>query len=644
MSLWEGRFSQAPDPLFRQLNDSLAVDWRLVDDDLRASIVWARALSAAGALTGGEADALCAALHALREEARALERPPLDSGAEDVHTWIEQRLVERLGDVGKKIHTGRSRNDQVSTALRLWLSRELERRGAELGDLQRALLDLAEAHLHTPLPGYTHLQRAQPITLAHWAHAHVEALERDAHRLALAKGSALRCPLGGAALAGSSVAVDRRRIARDLGFLGAMENALDAAGSRDFVLDALYACLATGLTLSRLAEDVVLYTTSEFSYFRLDDAFCSGSSIMPQKKNPDAFELLRARAGALLGLCAGFAATLKALPSGYNKDLQEDKAAVFGAMDQLSLLLRAAARGVRSIRVDEERCAAAARDPALLATELADALARRGVPFRDAHRAVGELVRRAEALSVGLDQLSLDAARAVVPDLAEEDLAALSLASALRRRSALGGTAPEQVALALASARARLERAEALHSDPEDELPVGVRLRGARMAEVGALCELVNYWAQRGRTMRREPDEVAFSLRDFVVAEDDQGALIGCGALRLTNGGLAEICSVAVHPDCTRRGVGRAIVRALQRTAREIGVSTLFLSTDAPGFFVTLGFAPAPRDLIPKQAWEHPVLTEPRKAETVMLWRPDGAPSPQTVQREALQGSLAPAS
>lgn len=624
MSLWSGRIEGASDPVFREINDSLAIDWRLVEHDIDASIAWAGALGDVGALSESEVDRLRRALIDLRAEARSNPAQPLETGAEDVHTWVELRLVDRLGDLGKKLHFSRSRNDQVATDLRLYALRALRRLEREVHGAQSALLDFADRAGEIAIPGYTHLQRAQPVLLAHWALAHVEALDRDAARLVGARARADECPLGCAALAGAAAPIDRERLARELGFARPSRNSIDAIAARDFVAESLAACALCAANLSRLAEDLILYASEEFGFVTLADDFASGSSIMPQKKNPDALELIRAKAGRLLGVSTGFLAVLKALPSAYNKDLQEDKRALFDAVDDLSLCLRAAAGVVATLAIDEPRCQAAAADPALLATELADGLAERGVPFRDAHESVGKAVRLALSRGVSLAELSIDDLRALEARFQPADLERLSLDAALRRRRALGGTAPDRVRDALFAARTRLQNAIRALDALESAQPLsrGARLRAARLAEVGALCDLINYWADRGRTMRREPDELAFSLRDFVVAERSSGELIGCGALRLTNGGLAEVCSVAVHPDQIRAGVGAAIVRDLQRIARDIGAATLFLATDTPAFFATLGFTPVNRSFIPDEAWTHPVLKTPRKADTVMIWHP----------------------
>ena len=458
--MWGGRFGSGPDELFRAVNDSLPVDWRLVEQDIAGSRAWARALCDAGVLTGGERDALLAGLDEVLAHARTLTAPPIESGAEDVHTWVEQELVARVGTVGKKLHTGRSRNDQVATDLRLWTRGAIDRLIGRVRGLALALVELAQTQGDAVLPGYTHLQRAQPVLLAHWCLAYISMLDRDEGRLVDAGRRANLCPLGCGALAGTAYPVDRDAIAQDLGFAGPITNSLDAVSDRDFVLEVLDACVQCGLHLSKIAEEMVLYCTGEFGLLTVDDAMASGSSLMPQKKNPDALELVRAKAGSLLGVQTGFAATLKSLPLSYNKDLQEDKAALFKATDELDLCLRVMARLVAGARFDADAGLRAARAGHANATDLADVLVELGVPFREAHEQVGALVRAALAQACSLEELPLDVLCAHAPALAGADLGEvrqrLSLEAGLARRMASGGTSRGRVAQALEAASSRL--------------------------------------------------------------------------------------------------------------------------------------------------------------------------------------------
>ena len=455
-SLWGGRFAEGPDALFRAINDSIGFDWRLVREDIEGSRAWARALVRAGVLTNDEGERLDAALAELEAIAREMPAPPTESGAEDVHTWVEQRLVERLGALGKKLHTGRSRNDQVATDLRLWCLGAIDARLEELRELQRELVALAEREIDTPFPAYTHLQRAQPVLLPHWALAHFEAFDRDGSRFRDARARANQCPLGSAALAGTAYVIDRAALARDLGFDSATANSLDAVSDRDFVVENLAAAALCATHLSRLGEELVLYSSSEFGLVELDDAVTSGSSIMPQKKNPDACELLRGKCGRVCGALVSLLTTLKGLPLAYNKDLQEDKEPLFDAMDHLGLSLRIAARVVKGCAVRREAARAAAIGGYANATELADYLAERGVPFRDAHEQVGRLVREAIARGVALEALPLEVMHAHAPMAGADMYPRLTLEATLAKRDVAGGTAPRRVREALAAAKHRL--------------------------------------------------------------------------------------------------------------------------------------------------------------------------------------------
>jgi argininosuccinate lyase len=445
--MWGGRFEGAADALFRAINDSLPVDWRLVQQDIRGSIAWACVL------TEQEALSLVQELEHLSVEAAATREPPLASGAEDVHSWVEMRLIERLGDVGRKLHTGRSRNDQVATDLRLWTMEALELRISEIRAVQAALLDLGERSVEVILPGYTHLQRAQPISFAHWCLAYVEMLERDVDRCSDAIRRTSVCPLGCGALAGTTFPVDRSLLARELGFAQVARNSLDAVSDRGFVADALAAAAMSSVHLSRLAEDLILYTSQEFAFVEPDDGVSSGSSLMPQKKNPDSLELLRGKCGPIAARHAAMLMTLKGLPLAYNKDLQEDKTLLFGAMDEWSLCLRVADRVMSGLCVKSDRCRAAARLGGSLATELADWLVSRGMPFRTAHDAVGRVVRRCIEVGVEIDELPLADMQAICPQIQADAASWLTLESSLGRRSSPGGTSVQRVREALAAAR-----------------------------------------------------------------------------------------------------------------------------------------------------------------------------------------------
>ncbi|MFG0283054.1 MAG: argininosuccinate lyase [Phycisphaerales bacterium JB039] len=455
--MWGGRFASGPAELFRQLNDSLAFDRRLLAQDLQGSAAWARALGAAGVLNPEETERLGRALEQIGAEAAGGHRLPQIGEAEDVHTWVEQRLIEFTGPLGKKLHTGRSRNDQVATDLRLWLREAIDDRIADIRGAQRSLAALAQREAETVFPGYTHLQRAQPITLGHWALAYAEMLDRDQARFADARRRVNVCPLGAAALAGTTVPVDRHALARDLGFDGPSANSLDAIADRDFVLEPLLAAATCAMHLSRLAEDVILYSSGEFGFFELPDGVASGSSLMPQKKNPDGAELIRAKAGRILGSAVSLMTVCKGLPLAYNKDLQEDKEAIFDAMDTLAVCLRLIPLMFDEIRVHHEACSAAAAGGYSNATELADYLVGRGVTFRDAHEIAGRLVRLALERGCPLDGLSVDDMRSIAPMIESDVHEAITLEACLARRDVFGGTAPRRVRQASAAMMQRIE-------------------------------------------------------------------------------------------------------------------------------------------------------------------------------------------
>jgi argininosuccinate lyase/amino-acid N-acetyltransferase len=459
MALWGARFESGPDALFKALNDSLRFDYRLAEQDITGSIGWAKAIHQAGVLTAQELETLTLALHALQTEVRMHPDLPAKDADEDIHSWVERKLIERVGALGKKLHTGRSRNDQVATDLRLWTRQAIENRLAELKEARRSLLDLAERELGTTptiLPGYTHLQRAQPVLFAHWALAYFEMLTRDAARFEDARRRVNVCPLGSGALAGTAYKIDRDQLAKDLGFDAASSNSLDAVSDRDFVLETLAAASITAVHLSRLGEDLILYGSQEFAFVEFDDSVSSGSSLMPQKKNPDSAELLRGKSGRVIGPLVSLLTTVKGLPLAYNKDLQEDKEPLFDAMDHLSLSLRVVPKILDTLKINRARCDQAAKGGYSNATDLADYLVAKGVPFRDAHEQVGRAVRLAIGAGLPLEDLPLEQLRTVCPK-AERDVGdALALAAGLAKREVYGGTGPASVRAALSAARDRL--------------------------------------------------------------------------------------------------------------------------------------------------------------------------------------------
>ncbi|MEO8082412.1 MAG: argininosuccinate lyase [Ardenticatenales bacterium] len=464
--LWGGRFDGAIDPSLHALNRSLPFDRRLWAEDIAGSRAWARGLAAAGVLDAQEAAALDAGLAAVGDEwARGTFVE--NEGDEDIHSAVERRLGELVGPVAGKLHTGRSRNDQVATDLRLWVMAACDRLVDATGGLAAALVDVAARHVDALMPGMTHLQPAQPITFGHWLLSHVWPLARDRDRLLRVRATSAILPLGAGALAGTAFAIDRAALAADLGFRGVAPNSVDAVADRDFAAEFLFAAALIGIHLSRLAESLILFANPAFGFVALDDAYATGSSLMPQKKNPDPLELARGKSGRLIGRLTGLLATLKALPSAYDKDLQEDKEPVFDAHDTLAALLPVLAGLIRTLRVDADRMAAAL-DPAMLATDLADHLVRRGVPFRTAHGLAGRAVRLAEATGLPLTELPPSALTDLDGAFEPGDVAALTWTSALDARSAEGGTAPAAVARQLEAARQVLATWSDTHQPTSD--------------------------------------------------------------------------------------------------------------------------------------------------------------------------------
>jgi argininosuccinate lyase len=452
LSLWGGRFSGGPSEALAALSVSVHFDWRLAPYDLAASRAHARVLHRAGLLTDDE---LAAMLFALDELDAAVRSGEFQATAadEDVHTALERGLVERLGALGGKLRAGRSRNDQVATDLRLYLRDHVRRIIAEVAELEAALIRLAEENRDVAMPGMTHLQHAQPVLLAHHLLAHVHALARDVDRLQDWDKRTAVSPLGAGALAGSSLPLDPAAVAAELGFDRPAANSIDAVSDRDFAAEFLFAAALLGVHLSRIGEEIILWATPEFGWVRLDDAWSTGSSIMPQKKNPDIAELARGKAGRFIGHLTGLLATLKALPLAYDRDLQEDKEPVFDTVEQLLLLLPAMTGLVGTLDVVTERMQAAAPAGFALATDVAEWLVRRGIPFREAHEITGRLVAYCEQHGIDLGGLS-DAQLAEIDRRLTADVrGVLSVDGALRARATYGGTAPARVAGQLVALR-----------------------------------------------------------------------------------------------------------------------------------------------------------------------------------------------
>ena len=455
MTLWGGRFAQKLDPAAWELNASLPIDQRLAQQDVQGSLAWAAALHQAGILSDPEHAQITSGLESIQQEF-ILRRFVFAPEDEDIHTAVERRLTELIGPAAGKLHTGRSRNDQVATDFRLWVLQTLPAIDRAILNLQAVLVERAENAQETLIPGYTHLQRAQPILLAHWWLAHFWPLQRDRERLAQTAQRAAVLPLGCGALAGTPVNVDRIRLAQALGFLAPAPNSIDAVSDRDFAAELLFNAALTGVHLSKLAEAIILFTSAEFGFFELSDAYATGSSLMPQKKNPDVFELARGKAGTLIGHLTGLLATLKSLPSTYDKDLQEDKAPVFAALDTLGALLPVLAGALHSLTVHPERMRAAI-DASMMATDLADYLVSKGVPFRETHSLAGKAVRLANEKGLSLDELPLVDYLALHPNFAADVYQVFDPLQSVKRRNALGGTSPAAVQVQLDQAKTALQ-------------------------------------------------------------------------------------------------------------------------------------------------------------------------------------------
>ena len=458
--MWGGRFERAPDASFYEFERSWSFDRRLLPHEFALDRAWARAIAAAGILNAQECQRIVAALEELEHRARS-DRAWLDSSkAEDVHHFVESALIERLGPLGAKLHAGRSRNEMIATEFRMYLkdaARELRQSMASLG---RAVATQAKANLGVSMPGTTHMQHAQPLLLSHWLLAHGEAFLRDADRVEAAAVRADGCPLGSGALAGCAFPLDRNALARDLGFSRPTANSLDAVSDRDFALEYLFALAALAMHLSRLAEDMVLFASPEFGFVELPDEYSTGSSLMPQKKNPDAWELIRGKTGRIYASLFALFTVMKGLPSSYQRDLQEDKEPLFAAQDQALAMTQIAGAALATTKFRADRLREAANDPALVATELADYLVRAGTPFREAHEIVGRILRAAEQEGKSIREMPIERLRDFSPNFRDDLTSVLSVESALKRRAASGGTAPDAVRAALDDFNLRVTKIE----------------------------------------------------------------------------------------------------------------------------------------------------------------------------------------
>ncbi len=457
MALWGGRFTQGPDQRFKDYNDSLKFDYRLALEDIEGSIAWADAIYSAGVLTEQENIDLKKALEELYAEVSENLDDIAKCDDEDIHSYVERRLIEKVGNLGKKLHTGRSRNDQVAVDLKLWCMKACDQVLSSIDKLQKQLLKVADENQGSIFPGYTHLQRAQPVTFTHWILAYIQMFERDYLRVLNAKELLSTCPLGSAALAGTAYNIDRDALAQSLGFNCATRNSLDGVSDRDHVMELLSCASISMVHLSRLAEDLIIYNSGEAKFVELSDKVTSGSSLMPQKKNPDALELIRGKCGRVVGALTGMLVTTKALPLAYDKDLQEDKERLFDAVDTWIDSLDMAALVFEGIKLNQKNAVDAAKGGYSNATELADYLVSKNVPFREAHSIVGRIVLYAISKEKALEDLSVAEFKEYSDVISDDVYPCLQLENILAKRDIIGGVAPSQSAVEIKRMKEYLE-------------------------------------------------------------------------------------------------------------------------------------------------------------------------------------------
>jgi argininosuccinate lyase len=458
--MWGGRFERGPDASFYEFERSWQFDRRMLPQELALDRAWARAITAAGILEPEECRKIVTALDEIESRAQTDQAWLDNSNAEDVHHFAETALIEKLGPLGAKLHTGRSRNEMVATEFRMYVRAAACEMRQAIALLGRAFVEQAEKNIRVPMAGTTHMQHAQPLLLSHWLLAHGEAYQRDAERFASAADHSDSCPMGSGALAGTAFPIDRKALAQDLGFSRITPNSLDAVSDRDFALEYLFALSTLAMHLSRLSEDMILFASTQFGFLDLPDEYSTGSSLMPQKKNPDAWELIRGKTGRIYGALMALLTTTKGLPSSYQRDLQEDKEALFAAHNQALAMTQIAAATLAATRFREDRLCEAAQDPALVATEVADYLVACGIPFREAHEIVGKVLRAAEKEGKSIREMPLERLKEFSPMFGRDLPSLLTVESALARRALPGGTAPGAVRSAIEDFKARLSRIE----------------------------------------------------------------------------------------------------------------------------------------------------------------------------------------
>ncbi|WP_068544368.1 argininosuccinate lyase [Thalassotalea crassostreae] len=587
MALWGGRFKGGSSDKFKAFNDSLPFDQILVQQDIQGSIGWSKAIHKAGVLTLDEQQKMEQALVDLSAKVESGEIDFTDSAAEDIHSWVEGELIEVIGDIARKLHTGRSRNDQVSTDLRLWSREQVDVIIETLNAVVVELINLADNNKQHILPGYTHLQRAQPIRFAHWCMAYVEMLKRDISRLQDARVRLNQSPLGCGALAGTTYEINRYDLANSLGFDGPCLNSLDAVSDRDYVLELLFAASTGMMHLSRFAEDLIFFNSGEANFITLGDAVTSGSSLMPQKKNPDALELIRGKCGRVYGSLQALLVTLKGLPLAYNKDMQEDKQGLFDALEQWVSCLDMAGEVINSIELNSAECAKAARGGYANATELADYLVGKGVPFRTAHDITGAVVLYAISQGEPLESLRLDEFKQFSSLIEADVYPVLELEYLVDKRNILGGTGIEPVTKVIEQSRLQLGSANYV-------------VRDAKLTDIRAIVKLVNYWSSREENLPRSEDDLIKSIRDFAVIEVN-GQVCACAALYIYSTGLAEIRSLGVTINHQGKGYGQKLCQFLLDRAKALSLIKVFVLTRKPKFFEMLDFLPGDKDTLPEK-------------------------------------------
>jgi len=618
-AVWQGRIAAELDARARALNDSLPVDGRLWPEELLLSRAYAHSLAECGVMNAAELAELLEACEALGQD---LAAGRVSLAGEDVHSAIEVELIRRCGEPGRKLHTGRSRNDQVATLVRLRVMTLCDTMLEGVRELERALVVQAHASGDLATAAHTHLQPAQPVLLAHLWLAYAQAFERDEMRCAAAREAADCMPLGAGAVAGSPLVYDRVALAGRLGFSRLAENSVDAVGDRDFALEYLNAAALLGLHISRLGEDLVMWCSPYFGWYKPPLGFSTGSSLLPQKRNPDVFELARAKSARLISNAQRLALLLKGLPSAYQKDLQEDKEAIFDTAQTLEVLLAALAPAIAALEPCAEKIRASL-SPDLVAVDLADALVEAGVPFRDAHAAVGRLWALAEERGVKPAELALDERLELSQHFGDARLAGLGIESALARRGHAPGGGAASVAAQLERIVARLGAPPAAR--PESPARVAVPspltggekesgpLRRATLTDVPGIARIMAGYVAQGVLLPRPVSELYQCIREFHVVEEN-GEIVACGALRVLWDDLGEVRSLAVRPDHHGRGLGARLVEAVVEDARTLKLPRVIALTRELAFFERCGFTALSRDRLPRKVWSDCVRCPKRHA------------------------------